>query len=827
MHSRDLSLRPRRPDLPRLQRDDAGRSAGGGGGGRRPAEQLGQPLERARVQRAGARRDGRGARTARGAARLRGGRARLHRRGLGKRQPGDQGDRLREPRARRPPGHERGRAPGGAERMPLAGGAARVPPDHPAGRRHRPGGPGRASARGRAGHGARERDARQQRGGHAQPDRRARRGLPRARRPVPHRRGAVGRQGANTRRRARRRPADGRGAQAVRAEGDRRAVRPARHAARLAGARRWPRGRAPRRDRERAVRRRARARRRAVPGDAPRRRRAAARAARPAARGARRARAGPRAERSPDRAAAEHAQRVVPTRGRRRAAGSHPGRRGVDRLGMPRGADRPVVGAAGDGHHAGAGARRGAAHARTLVDRGRGRPRGGAARRELASPGRLRRTPGYIRRAVTNAVLSRGEGMGEGVHPSTPRPKPHLASDQPLEGLDPRSVLRSQCTEPCQGTGRRHMERRRFLLGSGAALAALLAACGGAPASPPPKLATRAARPSPQASGASPTTAATTAVANPPTATALPPAQTPTSAALVPTPTPTQTAAGRVVVVLGQQPDTLMPRLGSAMARAEVLGALHVEPVRADDKGSWVAMGVESVPTIENGGARWVGDGDDRHLEVTFKVRKGLKWHDGQPVTAADMRFHWSVVMNPKFGADDRTAEKKVNAVDVLDDQTAVYKYHSARQARDAAARGFMGLPPDEFKDWRDAKDPIVDALFMTVGGFLPEHILGKLDPGAVGSDFGRKPVLAGPYRFKEWVPDQTITLEAVPDHPLGAPSIGTVVFRIMRDPSAQIAALQAGEVDVLTQVQGPDVDRAPELDRFQVQGSYKVYYVP
>ncbi len=371
------------------------------------------------------------------------------------------------------------------------------------------------------------------------------------------------------------------------------------------------------------------------------------------------------------------------------------------------------------------------------------------------------------------------------------------------------------------------MERRRFLLGSGAALAALLAACGGAPASPPPKLATRAARPSPQASGASPTTAATTAVANPPTATALPPAQTPTSAALVPTPTPTQTAAGRVVVVLGQQPDTLMPRLGSAMARAEVLGALHVEPVRADDKGSWVAMGVESVPTLENGGARWVGDGDDRHLEVTFKVRKGLKWHDGQPVTAADMRFHWSLVMNPKFGADDRTAEKKVNAVDVLDDQTAVYKYHSARQARDAAARGFMGLPPDEFKDWRDAKDPIVDALFMTVGGFLPEHILGKLDPSAVGSDFGRKPVLAGPYRFKEWVPDQTITLEAVPDHPLGAPSIGTVVFRIMRDPSAQIAALQAGEVDVLTQVQGPDVDRAPELDRFQVQGSYKVYYVP
>src|SRR5262249_52549084 len=161
----------------------------------------------------------------------------------------------------------------------------------------------------------------------------------------------------------------------------------------------------------------------------------------------------------------------------------------------------------------------------------------------------------------------------------------------------------------------------------------------------------------------------------------------------------------------------------------------------------------------------------DKHLEVTFKVRKGLKWHDGNPVKASDMKFHWSLVMNPKFKVDDRSSEEQVNSVEVVDEQTAIYKYHSAKQARDAAAKGFMGLPADEFKDWKDQKDPIGDPLFMTIASFLPEHILGKLDPAAIESnDFTRKPILAGPYKLKEWVPDQSITLEANPDYALGAP---------------------------------------------------------
>jgi peptide/nickel transport system substrate-binding protein len=380
---------------------------------------------------------------------------------------------------------------------------------------------------------------------------------------------------------------------------------------------------------------------------------------------------------------------------------------------------------------------------------------------------------------------------------------------------------------------------RRRLIGAGATVGAgaVLAACA-APAAP-------TATPAPVKPAAEPTKPAATTAPAPttaPAAAATKPAE-PTKPAAAATTAPAAAAtkpaeaakpagaaaapaAGRVIIAMGQQPDTLMPRIGSMMARTEVLGAIHVEPVRSDEKGDWVAQAAETVPSFQNGGAKWVGDGDDKHLEVTFKLKKGFKWHDGTPVTSKDMKFHWELIMNPKFKVDDRSTEQKVQEVKIVDEQSATYVFHSAKQARAAAASGFKGLPAADFASWKEAKEPVAEPLYMLVASILPEHILGKVDAAAIEThEFTRKPVLAGPYKFKEWVPDQTITLEAVPDYPLGAPKISTVVFRIIKDTNAQLAALKAGEVDVVTQVQGPDLDKAPELDALASAG-YKTHYI-
>jgi peptide/nickel transport system substrate-binding protein len=375
---------------------------------------------------------------------------------------------------------------------------------------------------------------------------------------------------------------------------------------------------------------------------------------------------------------------------------------------------------------------------------------------------------------------------------------------------------------------------RRRLIGTGATVGAgaLLVACG-APAVPTatsaPKAETKPAETKP-AEAPKPTTAP--AAATKP-AEATKPAAEATKPAAATKPAETKPAAaagptsGRVIITMGQQPDTLMPRIGSMMARTEVLGALHVDLVTSNEKGDWVAQAAEQVPSFQNGLAKWVGDGDDKHLEVTFKLKKGFKWHDGDAVTAKDIKFWWELIMNPKFKVDDRSTEMKVNEVKVVDDATATVVYHSAKQAREAAAKGFKGLPAEDFADWKEQKEPVAEPLYMINAGMWPEHILGKIPAEQIEShEFTRKPILAGPYKLKEWVPDQTITLEAVPDYPLGAPKIQTVVFRIIKDTNAQLAALKAGEVDVVTQVQGPDLDKAPELDTLSSAG-YQTFYIP
>ena len=57
------------------------------------------------------------------------------------------------------------------------------------------------------------------------------------------------------------------------------------------------------------------------------------------------------------------------------------------------------------------------------------------------------------------------------------------------------------------------------------------------------------------------------------------------------------------------------------------------------------------VPTLENGGAYYVGTGDDKHLVVKYKLKRGVKWFDGQEVTSNDVIFTYKLWLNPNFPA--------------------------------------------------------------------------------------------------------------------------------------------------------------------------------
>ncbi len=85
------------------------------------------------------------------------------------------------------------------------------------------------------------------------------------------------------------------------------------------------------------------------------------------------------------------------------------------------------------------------------------------------------------------------------------------------------------------------------------------------------------------------------------------------------------------------------------MAKTIVLASVFVGCMVQNEKAEWVPLGCESIPTIDNGGAKWVGEGGDKHLEVTYKIKKGWRWTDGTPVTSKDVLAYWKLVMDPEF----------------------------------------------------------------------------------------------------------------------------------------------------------------------------------
>ena len=185
----------------------------------------------------------------------------------------------------------------------------------------------------------------------------------------------------------------------------------------------------------------------------------------------------------------------------------------------------------------------------------------------------------------------------------------------------------------------------------------------------------------------------------------------------------------------------------------------------------WIPLGCEQVPTIENGGAALVGTGADQHLEITYTIKSGWRWTDGQPVKASDAVYTWKLLMDPDFEIADRSALEKVFDVSAVSDNVILVKGMSEAQAKQAAAgtlKGNVGF--DKLKDdyvaqgYDKQSGPVVDPVYWAslFPGWLPEHILGTVAAkDQAASDFAKKPVGDGPYVVTEWKEGQEIDLDA------------------------------------------------------------------
>ena len=262
-----------------------------------------------------------------------------------------------------------------------------------------------------------------------------------------------------------------------------------------------------------------------------------------------------------------------------------------------------------------------------------------------------------------------------------------------------------------------------------------------------------------------------------------PPTETP-SPTDTPAPTATPIPPKPVAVPLSGLIDSLHPFFAGTSAARDVAGALFVGCAGEDNVGQPLALGCEQIPTADNGGAMFIGDGIERHLQATFKIRPGWRWTDGKPVTAQDVIFAWQLIMSPESGLRDPLTQQ-VFSMTAQDERTLIVNFMSAAQAQAAANGSLRGDVPFEYysqlgdyAQYANAETPSSPEDYWTVVRWLPSHLLRDLQPAQHrDSNFAKKPVGDGAFEIDSIANDRITLKPASQPFALGQSIVSGIEF--------------------------------------------------
>ncbi len=176
---------------------------------------------------------------------------------------------------------------------------------------------------------------------------------------------------------------------------------------------------------------------------------------------------------------------------------------------------------------------------------------------------------------------------------------------------------------------------------------------------------------------------------------------------------PTGRGAGGVLKLLyWQAPTMLNPHLTSA---SQDWGASRItyEPLASVDKeGNLIPFLAAEIPSLANGGL--ASDGKS----VTWKLKPGVKWSDGEPFTAADVLFTYEFISNPEVGAASASIYQSVKSVEVIDDYTVKVNFTGINPAWSLPFVGPTGmiLPHHIFQDFNGSNAAEAPANLLPVG---------------------------------------------------------------------------------------------------------------
>lgn len=236
---------------------------------------------------------------------------------------------------------------------------------------------------------------------------------------------------------------------------------------------------------------------------------------------------------------------------------------------------------------------------------------------------------------------------------------------------------------------------------------------------------------------------------------------------------------GTLVVAISQDPGNLNPAITTSGGTHTASEIIYNSLVRYDENLEIVPDLAESWEVTDDG-ATW-----------TFTLRDDVVWHDGEPFTSEDVAFTFDEALLPFQSRMAASLTGVLESIDTPDDQTVVFNFS-------------------------EPYGPLLQQLHISDAPILAAHVYEGVSDIQT-AEANTQPVGTGPFRFVSYTPDSEVRLERNPDYFRdGLPLLDELVMQIIPEPSNQVIALEAGEVDWLWGAPGPD------RERLEASGEYE-----
>jgi len=247
----------------------------------------------------------------------------------------------------------------------------------------------------------------------------------------------------------------------------------------------------------------------------------------------------------------------------------------------------------------------------------------------------------------------------------------------------------------------------------------------------------------------------------------------------------------RIVATVQGEPHTLYQKFNPS---SRVPGIENLELLVnaglgvTNDSATLVPQLAEQIPTVENGLWKVLPDG---RMETSWKIRSGVRWHDGEPFTTQDLLFTLQVARDKDLEVLADRIYDSILAVEAADAQTILVRWASPRIDADGLFTPDAAMPiPKHLLErvYLDDKSKLLEH------GFWTEQFVGL-----------------GPFRLQEFVRGSHLTLLANDAYVLGRPRIDQIDVKFIPDQNALIANVLAGSVE-LTLSRGLSVEQAEQV---------------